>query len=152
MLQCREGSEVAGLSEGVNDTWLYYNVTHLICGKMCREDNQTIQQMLSRHQAAMQKKHTPRADSPSRKKQKTAKKLQPSPAPSQLHYLNTLIETIEVDLSKLITQRMEYQRVHDAGDSSLDALLQLLTPQIKATRNVLKQRKVARRNLYDEME
>ena len=100
----------------------------------------------------MQKKHTRRTDSPSRKKQKTAKNLQPSPAPSQLGYLNTLIETIEVDLSKLITQRTAYQRVHDAGDSSLDALLQLLTPQIKATRNVLKQRKVARRNLYDEME
>ena len=132
-------------------------MTHLVCGKMRREDNQTIQQMLSRHQAAMQKKHTRRADSPSRKKQKTAKKLQRSPAPSspgqrQRRDLDILIETIEVDLSKLITQRTAYQRVHDAGDSSLDALLQLLTPQIKATRNVLKQRKVARRNLYDEME
>ena len=119
---------------------------------MRSEDNQTIQQMLSRHQSAMRKKHTRRADSPSRKKQKTAKKLQRSPAPSQLHYLDTLIETIEVDLSKWITQRTEYQRIHDAGDSSLDALLQLLTPQIKMTRNVLRQRKDARRKLWEEME
>tara|TARA_B110000977_G_C11044481_1_gene480062 strand:- start:453 stop:965 length:513 start_codon:yes stop_codon:yes gene_type:complete len=112
--------------------------------------------LIAKHKQKMKRKTMPK---PQRSSSKRATKrrrtvaprplAQPSP---ELRYLDTLIETIEVELSKLITQRTEYQRIHDAGDSSLDGLLECLTPQIKMTRNVLRQRKDARRKLWEEME
>ena len=86
------------------------------------------------------------------KRRRTAAPRPPVQSSPELRALDTIIETIEVELSKLITQRTEYQRVHDAGDSSLDGLLECLTPQIKATRDVLTLRKAARRSLWEEME
>ena len=112
--------------------------------------------LIAKHKQKMKRKTMPKPQRSSAKRatkrRRTAAPRPPVQSSPELRALDTLIETIEVDLSQLITRRTEYQRIHDAGDSSLDGLLEYLTPHIKATRDVLTLRKAARRSLWEEME
>jgi hypothetical protein len=112
--------------------------------------------LIAKHKQKMKRKTMPKPQRSSAKRatkrRRTAAPRPPVQSSPELRELDTIIGTIEVNLSQLISQRTEYQRRRAAGDSSLDGLLQYLTPQIKATRDVLTLRKAARRSLWEEME